>query len=60
MRCIDRMKPVTTEQLRLALAMANSEGGFLAESEGHVTMHLTWPDGTVIEHRDQKDDRDCD
>jgi len=55
MRCSDRMKPVTTEQLSLAFAMTDSERWFLADSESHVTMHLTWPDGTVIEHRECKD-----
>jgi len=55
MRHSERMKPASGEQLKFGLGLNRQEHlPFPMGSEGHVTMDLMWPDGQIIEHREQK------
>ncbi|MEI6297540.1 MAG: hypothetical protein WCO84_07965 [bacterium] len=53
MRYNEKMKPLGNNQFHMDMGMMNHEHSFPL-SHGRVFMDLTWPDGTLIEHRDEE------
>lgn len=53
MRFEEHMKPLSGDQFRFNMEIVKHES-LHPGKEGYVIMDLMWPDGTVIEHREQK------